>query len=389
MILWFTALLAVGLAWAGYWRYRIRPCWLTAAEAAGENAPGVEETIGVIVPARNEARTLPGLLADLAQEGPPGMEIVVADDRSIDGTSACVREAALTDHRVRLVICPHKPDSWSGKNWALAQGLTGVSAEWIVFCDADVRLAPGAIADAMRRVREESLDALALIPGMRQRGWGPSFLLACFAVSRALLFRPASPGRRGLVQGAFLVVRRAAYDSIGGHEGNRRALIEDVELGYRLHDAGFRVRAYPARETVFVQMYETLGETGNGLRRHLFAALSFSLWRLAGVTALHLFLFLFPFVSALILLARAFSGDATPPEWVVLVMSALSLSAMAAVAGRVVRAESLPWLSAVALPLSYFGMGAVLWASVMGYRRGGIPWKGRRYENRPDRVRLR
>lgn len=378
MMTWSITVLVAAFVWGGYWLFRIRPCWLVEAGSAAAGNVALDR-LSVIIPARNEARTLPVLLEDLSKEGPADMEIIVVDDHSVDATSACVREAARSDSRVRLVRCPEKPDAWSGKNWAIARGVAEASGEWLLFCDADVSIGTGTIAAAAGIIREESLDALSLIPGMANRRPGPAFLLACLAVSRAILFRPSAPARRGLVQGAFLAVKRSAYDAIEGHEGNKETLIEDVEMGYRLHDDGFRVRTYPARRWISTTMYETLDETRSGLQKHLFASMSFSFPRLLCVVALHLFLFLMPFVSLLVSVFLAAVGGATAPELAVAGASGLCLVTMYAVAGRLIRAESLPPVSALALPISYFGMAAVLAASVSGYRQGEISWKGRKY----------
>jgi hypothetical protein len=135
-------------------------------------------------------------------------------------------------------------------------------------------------------------------------------------------------------------------------------------------------------------MYATAGETREGLQKHLFAALSFSSARLVFAVALHLFLFLFPFLSTILSLVLATRNGTTAAELAVLGMSALCLLAMYGIAAKLVRAEPLPWSSAWLLPLSYFGMGAALWASVRGYSRGEIRWKGRRYKRGCGDVRL-
>lgn len=374
MIPWAVALLLVALAWLALWFLRLGPAWSDAAPWDDTTAalPG---GVSLIIPARNEARRLPTLLAGLAGEGPPELEILVVDDDSTDGTASAVLGARARDGRVRLVSCPPRPAGWAGKTWALDRGVAAASGQWLVFCDADLEPESGFLGCAFGLIRREKLDALSLLPRMSNRRRAPSILLACFVVSRALLFRPAAPGRRGLVQGAFLAVRRAAYEAVGGFDRLKGSLLEDVELGLLLQGAGFRVHTRPARRLLRTVTYETWTATREGLKKHLFAALDWSLARLTGVVILHGLLFVFPLVSLMAALPAAGNLDGAA----VLTASCLALAAMYAVNLPLVRAEGLPLAAGLALPLAFLAFGELLAESAWGYRRGTIVWKGRSY----------
>lgn len=368
----------IGVAWIGLWQCRLRHYWLCGAAPAEEDDwfPG---EASFIIPARNEARHLPGLLDGLLAAGRPGTEIIVVDDGSTDATADRVRVAAGQDARVRLVACGRKPGDWAGKTWALAQGVEAARGEWLVFCDADVVPAAGLPALAWALVRQENLDCLSLIPRMENRRLSIALLLACCAVSRALLFRPATPGRPGLVQGAFLVVRRSVYEAVGGHKAVKASLLEDVDLGRNLQQAGYRVRARPAGPMLGTSMYESVRQTREGLKKHLFAALEFSSGRLFRIVVFHVLLFLVPFVSVPVAIAAAILGGATYWELATLGCAVLCFFIMNCIVLRLVREESLPAAAGLLVPLSLFGLGSVLVASAYGYRHGTITWKNRTY----------
>jgi hypothetical protein len=132
---------------------------------------------------------------------------------------------------------------------------------------------------------------------MKNAGLPAAMLLACLAVARTLLFRPARPGRPGLVQGAFLVLRRSAYEAVGGHAGLKRSLLEDVELGRRLWRSGYRVRTYLAPTHLETAMYRNFGEAWQGVGKHIHPVMGASLWRLAGAACAFLALLFVPVAS--------------------------------------------------------------------------------------------
>ena len=97
----------------------------------------------VLVPARDEAHRLPATLAGLLAQDVT--EIIVLDDQSRDATADVVRRAGQTDPRVRFVRGTPPPPGWTGKNWACQQLAMAARGDLLVFCDADVLLAPAAL----------------------------------------------------------------------------------------------------------------------------------------------------------------------------------------------------------------------------------------------------
>ena len=383
MALWTVILLAVALAWRALWTLRVRPYWL-APLPEGRSPDAPLPSLSVIIPARNEERNLPGLLERLAREGSATTEILVVDDHSTDGTAECARQAMQADPRVQLIASPERPAGWAGKTWALTQGAAAATGDWLVLCDADILLGKDTLAQAWDLIRAERLDGLSLVPRMQNRRQPVALLLGCFALARAVLFRPAAPGRRGLIQGAFLVLRRAAYTAVGGHASLSGSLLEDVELGYLLQDAGFRVAAYPAHGLLATRMYGSFRTAWQGMTKHLFACLDYSLAKAAGSLLLHLALLPLPLLSLLVLLARTGAGGATAGLLFALTGALAAVVAMYGVGLAVTRRERLPLAAGLLLPMSILLLAGVLLDSAYGYRRGAIVWKGRSYAARAE-----
>ena len=119
---------------------RVRP--LRSPRVGLEPAEVVRmQSVAVVIPARNEERSLPLVLADIqAQTSVPG-QIIVVDDESDDRTAELARSGGAT-----VVPVPARPAGWNPKVWALTVGADRAVAQTLVFLDADVRLDPAALA---------------------------------------------------------------------------------------------------------------------------------------------------------------------------------------------------------------------------------------------------
>ncbi len=131
-----------------------------------ENDPvATGERISLLLPVRNEAARVTACLESLLEQiRVPDLEIVVMDDGSSDDTAAVVRAIAGDDPRVRLLTAPELAPGWLGKPHAcqaLAENATG---SVLIFVDADVRLAPHAVAAAVQLLRSSGLQLISPYP---------------------------------------------------------------------------------------------------------------------------------------------------------------------------------------------------------------------------------
>jgi len=108
--------------------------------AVGDAARRPQESLSVLIPARNEESNIAACLASVLRQGEAVGEVLVYDDHSEDATAQIVRDFAERDNRVHLVRASRLPDGWCGKNFACAQLADAANSEWLLFLDADVRL---------------------------------------------------------------------------------------------------------------------------------------------------------------------------------------------------------------------------------------------------------
>ena len=247
---WSIALAAVG--WAVGWYLWGRPRRLASFDAS----PVPRRRIVVVVPARDEAEVI-GLLLDdlLAQERPPD-RLVVVDDHSGDATSDV---AAARGPVVEVLPAPALPPGWAGKTWACHTGFQAVSPELaaedlLVFCDADVRLAPDALA-AVEVAAIAHGGATSVQPYHRTERAGEQLSLFCGLVAVMALGAGRHEGSPSGLSGPLIATSVADYERAGGHEAVRGEVIEDVALGQRYLHAGLPVSVLLGGRKVAYRMY--------------------------------------------------------------------------------------------------------------------------------------
>jgi glycosyltransferase involved in cell wall biosynthesis len=255
------------------------------------DAAGPEPSVSIVVAARNEERGIRRALEALLEQREVDFEIILVDDRSDDATAAIVEDVSRHDGRVRLCPIDTLPPGWLGKSHALSQGAALARKPWILFTDADVVLSPTALARAVRFAEREALDHLAMTPELRMPTPGSDLFGGVFIL---LFNRYSAPwkardprSRHHVGIGAFNLVRREAYDAVGGHSSIRMRPDDDMALGKILKKAGFRQDLLVGMRELSVTWYHSVREGIEGLEKNAFAGLRYSaLISLGAVVAL-------------------------------------------------------------------------------------------------------
>jgi hypothetical protein len=332
----------------------------------------VDEAVSILLPVRDEAaRVADCLRALLRQERLRDVEILVLDDGSTDGTAdvvqAVLRESHEHSAHVRLLSGGALPDGWLGKPNACAQLADAARGSVLVFVDADVVLAPVAVAATVTVLRESGLDLVSPYP--RQIAETPAERLVqpllqwswlTFLPLRAAEISP----RESLVaaNGQLLAVDTAVYRRAGGHGAVRTEVLDDVALLRAVKRAGGTGVVVDGTDLADCRMYESWTDVRDGYTK--------SLWSAFGSKP--------GTVSVTGLLALAY---VVPPAAAVLRGSRTgALGYAAAVLGRVlvarrVGARVLP--DVLAHPASVGVFGWLSWASWRRREAGSLQWKGR------------
>ena len=234
-------------------------------------------SLTVVVPARNESANIaPCLRSLLAQQYPAErLRIVVIDDDSQDDTAAIVASLAAGDARVTLLSAPPLPPGWKGKVHACWCAMQAVPAdtEWLCFLDADVRAHTFALASAMQAAQAGKLDLLSLAPRHELGSLAERLIIPCglyvlgFSKDRARMQAPES--EEVLCTGQFMLVRRRAYDLVGGYAVVRGSICEDVDFARLLKRRGLKVRLEDGSAVLVTRMYTGWGTLWPGFAKNL------------------------------------------------------------------------------------------------------------------------
>ena len=332
--------------------------------------PPTRERISVLLPLRDEADRIAACLAAvLGQTGVPDLEVLVLDDGSSDGTADVVRAVAGADSRVRLRTGAALPPGWLGKPHACRQLADEATGDVLLFLDADVVMAPRAVAATVALLRETGLDLvcpyprqLAVTPGERLV---QPLLQWSWLTTLPLRAAERSPWQSLVAaNGQLLAVDAVAYRMAGGHESVRAEVLDDVALLRAIKRSGGRGVVADGTDLATCRMYRTWAELRDGYGKSLWSAFGSPAGATAVIGTLGLVYVLPP--------AAALTG------------SRAGLAGYGAgVLGRYLVARRtggrvLP--DALAHPASIALLGYLTARSWHRRRHGGLTWKGRPVE---------
>ncbi len=273
------------------------PAWDRPAAA---DAP----LISIIVPARDEEGEIESALRSVVNLEWPNYEVIAINDRSTDRTAELMEHVAREHdpaHRLKIIHLTELPAGWLGKPhamWTAAQQATG---EWLLFTDADVVFRQDALRRAMAYAAESQADHLVVFPTHVDWSVSKKIMLAGFNMLFVFGHRPwktADPKSRDhMGVGAFNLVKRSVYDSIGGFEMLRMEIIEDMRLGKLVKDSGFAQRNVLGRDLLLLPWGSGAVDIIANLTKNFFALMQFSVARAIGACFFLLFFNILPFVG--------------------------------------------------------------------------------------------
>jgi glycosyltransferase involved in cell wall biosynthesis len=260
--------------------------------------------VSVIVPARDEERTIERTVRALFAQTWPELEIIIVNDRSTDATGAILERLAKEDARLRVIAGVEPPPGWLGKPWALHEGSRHAHGELLLFVDADVIYAPDAITAAVARMEESDVALTSFFPRLEMHGFWEHVAMPNLAMM-AFTILPLWFGNRtrfrllGVGGGPGNLIRREDYDAAGGHEPLKDAVVDDVALARLVRRSGGRSEMVRADDFVSVRMYHGLREVIDGFTKNCFTTFGRS-YALTIVVVVFTFVFhVLPYVLAL------------------------------------------------------------------------------------------
>jgi cellulose synthase/poly-beta-1,6-N-acetylglucosamine synthase-like glycosyltransferase len=231
------------------------------------------DSVGVIVPMRNEAENVEGIVATLsAQDGP--FHYYLLDDNSEDSTFELLQRFTAGDTRFTVIKGAPLADGWIGKTWALQQLFEASNEEVLVSIDADVRLSNDAINKAVTLMHGARLDFISPYPRQIAESFAERLIqpLLQWSWLTTVPLRFAESGRQksmAVANGQFFVVRRSALDSVGGYQIVKHAVIDDVFLARALISSGSSGTVVNGSDIAETRMYASWSEIEAGYGKSL------------------------------------------------------------------------------------------------------------------------
>jgi hopene-associated glycosyltransferase HpnB len=365
------------LSWAylllgrgGFWRVK-------ELLAQGGETGSSQAGVAVVIPARDEAAVIAQSVQSLLQQAYGGpLHIFVVDDGSSDETAGVARHAAACTGKANaLTVIEGRPlpSGWSGKVWALEQGVAQareLHPHFLLFTDADVVHAPESVATLVGQAEREGYDLASFMVTLRCETPAEKLLIPAFVFFFFKLYPPtwiADPSRDTAgAAGGCLLIRPEALERAGGLAAIRGEIIDDCALARAVKKAGGRVWLGLTPTTASIRQYGSLAAIGRMISRTAFNQLRHSTLLLLGALAGMVLTYLLP-------VALVASGRPLPA-----VLGALAWGAMTAAYLPIVRFYGLGGWWAPALPLAaLFYMGATVRSALQYWAGHGGEWKGR------------
>ncbi len=326
-------------------------------------------SISIIVPARDEAAAIEEALRRMLSLDYPDYEVIAINDRSTDGTGAIMdRVAAEVGAQLQVVHLTELPAGWLGKNHAMSVGASRSRGEFILFTDGDVMFDPLVLRRSLTVVEDRALDHLVLLPNVVTTTFWEAALINYFCVmlmaaTRFPLVRWKWFKQAYLGVGAFNLLRRTAYESIGRFQTLQLEVADDVMLGRLVKQQGLNQDVYGGQQNLSVRWQQGgVWSIVRGLEKNAFSGTQYSVMRTIVAVAVLTLLFVGPFAALL-------TGLVSAPV-LILSMGSLLLSLGTA------RTVGLPLAVGLFFPWAVLVFCFIMLRSmVITLRQGGVRWR--------------
>ena len=278
------------------------------------------------------------------------------------------------------------PTGWAGKPHALHQAAAMANGDWLCFIDADTFLSPTALSTCYAKAVETKADMFTIMTFQILGSFWEKVVMPLVMTALSVGFSPRKvndPNRRdAIANGQFILIKRTAYEAIGGHESVKDQIVEDKAISEQVKWNGYRLVVADGRYAAKTRMYTSLPEMWEGWTKNIYLGLRdqknlLYLGVFGAIVALlaALFLPLWPLLGIAWL-----TNDGGWMAWTVLLESLVFWGYLIAVRARAAQAmEISPWY-ALTTPLGAAVFAAMMITSAFRVISGrGVSWKGRMY----------
>jgi chlorobactene glucosyltransferase len=343
--------------------------------------------ISICIPARNEAHNIRKCVVAALGQDYPKIEVIVLDDRSTDATLTQLKEIASQDSRLIPISGSDLPEGWAGKPHALFQASAVARGEWLCFVDADTFLNPEAISSCYAKAIETKADLFTVMTRQILGSFWEKVVMPLVMTALSVGFSPRKvndPSRRdAIANGQFIMIKRAVYDAIGGHESVKDQITEDKAISERVKWNGHRLVVADGMQVLSTRMYTSLPSMWEGWTKNIYLGLRdhpsmLLLGAFGALLALTVALFL-PIWPVLGLLLYSKTGDVL--ALIIIAQALLVFAILIMMRARVARIMKISAWYAWTTPLGAGVFAAMMLTSAWKVISGtGVTWKGRLYK---------
>jgi chlorobactene glucosyltransferase len=255
--------------------------WITR-RVRHHSPPDVFPMVSILIPARNEERSIARCVQSLLAQDYPFFEVLVLDDQSNDGTRAILEKMVLSQPALRILHAEPLPCNQVGKNWACSQLARQAKGELLFFTDADTVSRSDTLTTIVVTLLGEQADLLTGFPRQDVHTWGEQLLVPFFSWA-FLCFIPLTLAYKfklpflSIAVGQMMLFRREAYLAIGGHESVSSSVVDDMSLARQIKTKQLRWRVSYIADLISCRMYHSSREAIDGFTKNLFAAFDYRL----------------------------------------------------------------------------------------------------------------
>ena len=389
--------LYLAVARGGFWR--LRPF---DDDSSKHESASTWPSVVAVIPARNEAASIRKSVSSLLQQNYPGeFSVIVVDDHSEDGTAQLAQQAAIdlnAESRIQIRSATPLPLGWTGKLWALNEGVNYATAKsrgaalsrvesrellrpssatpstsatpYYWFTDADIIHAPDTLGRLVARAERDQLDLTSLMVLLQAKTPPERALIPAFLFFFLKLYSPtwiANPkAKTAGAAGGCILLRSEALQRIGGLSAIRTEVIDDCALAQAVKRTGGKIWMGLTRRSVSLRTYNTFSEIRDMIARTAFTQLRYSPALLLATVAGMLLTYIAP-------VALLFARNPTTQIFAACSWALMSLLYLPTL--RFYRLSPLwaPLLPAVA---AFYSYGTIL-SALRFYQGRGAQWKGR------------
>jgi len=303
-MIFFPVLLSV-VIWA--WLLLGHGAFWRSGPVLGTAHPTRQLKVTVVIPARDEAEHIVATLRSLLLQQFDGeLKIVLVDDNSSDGTGALARDLAVTDGRLSVLDGEALKTGWTGKMWAVSQGLRQretLAADYVLLTDADIVHEPGHLAALVSRAERDQLSLVSEMVRLRCESLAERATLPAFVFFFQLLYPfrwVCDPGRTtAAAAGGTMLVSQEALRKVDGVNRISAALIDDVALAREIKREGYRVWLGHGDHVVSERRYVRFSDVWEMIARTAYVQLGYSPWILIGTGVGMLLLYVEPVLASI------------------------------------------------------------------------------------------